>query len=396
MSKTAPRSNKLVILPLFNGPAVPRLPVLAGAFGLCLAGAVDADLLYLDDGSRLAGSIRTTDTDGIVIETAFAGELKIPMSRVSGVTTDGPLSVQLVSEDRVRGRLVYDAETGTQRLTDTAFGAVTLDPAMLAAVWPRGEPVPEVKQAEREFRTELAQVRSEHAKTVQTYTDKLAIYEDPWSGRVSMGLDAASGNSQRLQFRGRAEAKRVTDHDRLTLFAEGQMQEQQKVLTDKEIRLGAHVEHDISNRWFAFVRQDLEKDKFENLELRSETTGGIGYFVLREPEHEWKLRAGLGYQFESFENGVDMMQGILPLGWDYLVDVADWVRFTHALTVYPTFSDPTGNYRLDSNATLEVPLGASDAWKLQLSLRHEYDRMPVAGARSLDTTYGANIVLDID
>lgn len=371
-----------------------RWAALSAASLLCAL--AHADMLYLDDGSRLTGTIRTTAPDGIVIDTAFAGELTVPLGTLSGITTDGTMSVQLVNEDRVRGRLVYDPDSGEQRLAETAFGAVAVSAPMLAAVWPHGQPVPEVKQAERAFRTELAGVKADHAQAVERYENRLAGFEDPWTGRISMGLDGASGNSRRLHIRGRAEARRETERDRLLLFAEGQMQEQQKVLTDKEIRLGAYVEHDFTDRWFTFVRQDLEKDKFENLELRSETTGGIGYFAIREPDHEWKVRAGLGYQFESFEDGTDMMQGILPLGWDYLVDVNDWLRFTHAITVYPAFDDPIGNYRVDSIAGLEVPLGSSEAWKLQFSLRNEYDKLPAAGARSLDTTYGANVLVEID
>ncbi|MEQ8230401.1 MAG: DUF481 domain-containing protein [Gammaproteobacteria bacterium] len=357
--------------------------------------AASADVLYLRDGSRLAGELRAGTAAGYVIATGFAGEITVPVSAVTGISTDAPVMVGLDSRDRVRGRLEYDAEADAQRLTGTAFGTLELGVGDVAAVWPPGQDAPAQRHAEQAHRAELARVKAEHAAEVKAVEERLAGYEDPWSGRITAGLDGASGNAQRLLFSGRAEARRETRRDRLMLFAEGTMQEQNKVLTEKEIRLGANIERDIGGDWYAFARQELEKDKFENLELRSQTLAGIGHFLIRKPAHEWKARAGLGYQFESFENGIDNRQGIISLGYDYRVEVNEWLRFTHNFTYFPAFDSPLNDYRLDSNMGFEIPLGRSDLWSLRLGLRHEYDNIPPPGTKSLDTTYGADIVVDI-
>lgn len=71
------------------------------------------------------------------------------------------------------------------------------------------------------------------------------------------------------------------------------------------------------------------------------------------------------------------------------------MRFTHNITYFPAFDSPAKDYRIDSNIGVEIPLGYSDLWSLRLGLRHLYDPLPANGAKSLDTTYGADIVVDI-
>lgn len=360
-----------------------------------LPAAVSADLIYLTDGSRLAGELRASTAAGYVIATGFAGELTVPAATVAGITTDAPMVVGMQSTDRVLGQLEYDPEQGVQRLTGTAFGALDIAVATLAAVWPPDQQPPALRRADQAHRAAMARAKAAHAEEVKQVQERLADFVDPWSGRITAGLNGASGNAQRLLFNGRAEALRETPRDRLMLYAEGTMQEQNKVLTAKEIRLGANIEHDIGGDWYAFARQELHKDKFANIELRSQTLGGIGHFLIRKPTHEWKLRGGLGYQFEARETGGNLRQGIIALGYDYKVEVNEWMRFTHNVTYFPTFDSPAKDYRIDSNIGVEIPLGYSDLWSLRLGLRHLYDPLPANGAKSLDTTYGADIVVDI-
>jgi len=372
-----------------------RSRLTAGVLITFLPAAASADLIYLADGSRLAGELLASTADGFVIRTGFAGKLTVPTASVAGVTTDAPMMIGLLSSDRVRGRLEYVPDDGTQRLTGTAFGALEVPVGELAAIWPPDQQPPTLRRADQAHRAAMARVRAEHTAEVQAVEERLATYTDPWSGRITAGLNGASGNAQRLLFNGRAEALRETPHDRLMLYAAGTMQEQNKVLTAKEIRLGANIEHDIGGDWYAFARQELHKDKFANIELRSQTLGGIGHFLIRKPTHEWKLRGGLGYQFEARETGNNLRQGIIALGYDYKVEVNEWMRFTHNITYFPTFDSPAKDYRIDSNIGVEIPLGYSDLWSLRLGLRHLYDPLPANVAKSLDPTYGADIVVDI-
>ncbi|MGR9091872.1 MAG: DUF481 domain-containing protein [Gammaproteobacteria bacterium] len=340
---------------------------------LLLSTSAVADILFLTDGSRLVGALQENTADGYVIETSYAGKLVISASAVAGVSSDAPLTVALDSKERVVGRLDFDPETSTQRVRETAFGDVNIEVTRIAAFWKNGERSP----------------------TIQKLEERIAAYEDPWSGRVTFGFQGASGNTDRRLIKGRAEARREVDKDRLLLYVEGHSEEQNKQLTESEIRLGMNMERNFAERWFAFLDEDLEHDKFENLQLRSNTNAGVGYFAIKKPQHEWKLRAGIGYEYASFDNGTDQRRAIAVLGYDYRIDIADWVRFTHQIRYLPSLEDPAKDYRVRSDVGLEVPLASSELFAIRVGLRNEYNNTPPASAKSLDTTYGAELVVKV-
>ena len=83
----------------------------------------------------------------------------------------------------------------------------------------------------------------------------------------------------------------------------GEYAENNDVRDTAEVKGGAYYEYLFSKRWFAYGAMDLEYDEFENLDLRFSTTVGVGYYWLKEPDHELKTRGGIGYLHESFMDG---------------------------------------------------------------------------------------------
>lgn len=344
-------------------------------------GFAKADILYVTDGSRISGQITEMTASSIKIKTTFAGEIAVPLASVAGVTSDQVQMVALSGGDRINARPHYDPATGVQHLKDTSFGDLAIEPSQLVGVRNDGDPAPETLALEAE---------------VEEYKEKVRAYDNAWSGNISLGLVGAIGNTENLGFNGRAEAKRDVGRDRQLVYAQGRMQENDDVLAAKEIFLGISAEHDLNDRWFVFAREELEHDEFENLDLRSVTKAGFGYWLIRKKHHELKPRIGLGYEFEAFDNGQNNREGILAIGYDYLVDVNDWYRFTHNLTIYPTFTDPTKDYRVDSNIGLLFPLGSSKNWGFRIGLRNQYNNLPSAGRDKLDTAYTADVVFSVD
>jgi putative salt-induced outer membrane protein YdiY len=382
-----------------------KLALLLSLLLLALVSPLRADQVLLDDDSRIVGQINRLGPDGLVIETNFAGTLTIPAKKVASIRTDGPVTVALEGGDRATGRLqVVD---GRQQITGTAFGDVTVDRAKIVGLWTPGESSPEVIAREQALQRELAQTRAEHQAEIAAtreahqaqaaeYQQTLENYRDPWSGRFELGLSGDTGNNERMAFRGAAEARREVENERLTIYGSGNYARENGERTENEILGGARLERDISDRWFAYGRGELEFDEFENLDLRSVVGAGVGYFFIREDDHELRGRAGVGYMHESFDNGVSTDQGIVDLGYDYRIDLNDWLRFTHSLTYLPTFDEPTSDYRLVAETAGEVPLSKDKAWKLRAGMRNEYDAMPTPGVERLDTSYFLNLVYDWD
>lgn len=212
-----------------------------------------------------------------------------------------------------------------------------------------------------------------------------------WTARVEAGLDGKTGNTERVAFHGRAEANQDLGDERLKLYFGGAYSKENGVRSTNEIIGGALKEWDLTDRLFAFGRLELEYDEFENLDLRATVTGGLGYFLIREDDQELKVRGGIGYQHQKFDDGSKTDDVIGELGVDYRKEITPWLLFTHSTTWYPTIDDPIEDWRGVSETAGEIPL-ADNAWKLRLGVRFEYDNEPEDDVERLDTTYFANLV----
>lgn len=362
-----------------------------------------ADEVHLQDGSRLMGDVVYLQDGTLTIETDFAGRLEISADRVSGISLDNEAMVTLNSGDRLRGTPRYTAEQG-QRLIGTLAGEVTLSEELsLVAITDPSEtdvsaaarPEP-IRKLEQEHAEEVEQLKEEHAARVTELEERQQGFMDPWSGSIALGINGASGNSDHFGVNGRAEARRATNGDRLMLYLEGSLQEENSDTTANEVLAGGTLERDINRDWFVFGNLDFEKDEFEDLELRAVANAGIGYFLARSDAFTWKALVGAGYQHETFTDNSVQDEAIVSFGYDLNYHYNEWLEFLHKLTYFPSITSPTEDYRLVSNLAAQMPVGNTENWKLRLNLRNQYDSMPRPGIEDLDTVYSLNLVYDFE
>ncbi len=365
------------------------------------------DAVYLQDGSRLVGHIQTLAAGQLTMTTKFAPTVTLDAKQIKGITTGGKMVVALAGGDRAIGKLVYDEQNG-QKITGTAFGDVTLQNPSFVGLWTPGQPDPnlaaakkvgaaELKKVKDDHKTAVDKIKAEYAKQVAELTKKVDQVEQPWKIRLELGLNGSTGNTEEVNFRGRAEAKRTGLHDRLTVFTEVNFGRQSGTRSKNEALGGVNLEIDINERWYTYGRIGLEYDEFESLDIRATAAIGVGYFAIKKPNHELKLRAGAGYRHESFNTGISTDEGIVEFGYDYRIDVNEFVSITDSLTYQPSLDDPLGDYILVHQIAAEIPLGKKDNnWKLKVGMKNEYDSMPQPGIDRLDTSYFLNLVFDLE
>lgn len=342
-----------------------------------LAGAAAADEVTLADGSRLVGTVEALENGVLRFATGFAGVLEIPAGQITGIETAAPLPVRLANGASLSVRLAPSPDGGLTLIHEDA-GAAEIAMGDLAAIGPSANPVVPA------LTTEAA------AATPAPGSDPEAA-DSNWSGRLALGLNGAQGNTNRLGFQGRANALRETDISRLDLSLAGRLTREDGDATENEVLAGIRYEQDFTPRWFAFGDLDLERDPFEDLDLRSILTTGAGYFVIKGETQKWALEAGVGYTREAFQSGGVTNNATLSLASDYSVDINNWLGFRHELTVFPEFDRPFADFRVDSRTALDIPLGDESAWQVALSLRNQYDANPAPGVEELDTTYSISL-----
>ena len=101
----------------------------------------------------------------------------------------------------------------------------------------------------------------------------------------------------------------------------------------------------------------------------------------------------MGYRHEAYDTGRIDDQAIIDLGLDYRLELAPWVQFTQSTTHSPDFEE-FGNYRLDADTALVFPF-KDPRVKLKVGMSHEYNSRPQSGFERLDTTYYANVILEL-
>lgn len=348
-----------------------------------LSGAAFADTAYLEDGSRINGQVISLSADTLQLKTSFADALSIPRDQVAGLASDAPLPVAFESGEQAQVRFDYAGEPGTQTLSVDGQPRDTENAEGLGAV---ATVAPQVVAAQQE---DDEQYELEEADSLPPED------ADYWSGRFEFALNGNSGNTDSSSVLTELSALRDTGDTRLSLSASVDREEEDGEQTAEEYLGEARFERDISERVFWFAQQELEKDEFENIDLRSRTLFGPGYFLARRDRLTFKLRSGLGYQYEEYSDGGNNGEMIFSAGWDYAQLVGEWMKLTHEFTAYPEITNsPSENFVLESALGVEVPIADSNVWRVRAALDHEYNNNPEPGVEELDTSYQVGIIRD--
>lgn len=358
-----------------------RKPVrMAIVLTICVGGLLpaSADVVTLNDGSKLLGKVVRLQEGKLTLETAFAGTLEIDAALIETVATEDPVNVAVDTGDRLVGSIEWRPEI-ERAVVQSELGGIPVDVTRIDAIWPKDAKSPEVLAMEQQIEQVKAEAEAAQAK---------------WSATIEAGLLFQEGNTDVFTARGRVELRRKSTKDLLRLYLTGEYGEENDQRNTHEVKSGAYYEYLFTERLFGYGQFELEYDEFENLDLRLSTAVGVGYYWIKEDDHELKTRGGLGYLHETYFDGTTEDAAQADLGLDYRLDIAPWMQFTHSMTYYPTF-DSIRDYRLISDSAFLFPLGSSEVWKLKLGALYEYRSMPAAGAERLDQTYYANILIDL-
>lgn len=347
-----------------------------------------ADVIQLNDGSRIVGSVESVQNGQLSVRTQF-GVVSIPAFQVTALDTD---DFVVVHDDAGGSSLSsFTTERGVQEMV-TADGARSeVDITTISGAFVQAQPATPVEPVPQD--TPPAPTPEDPEPAPEPEDDGEDEYTGPtWEYRLEFGINGQTGNSEEFTFRGIAEAKRTSDVDRLRLFVRGDFSQTNGEQSDNEVRAGWRYEYDISDRWYLYTSGFVEHDEVEDLNLRVNAVGGLGYFVFKEDDLELTLYGGPGYEYEDFNDGTTNSKAILNLGYGFRWDINESVRFTSGLDYYPSLEDFANDYRLEAENAIEIPISDDERLKIRGGIRNEYTSLPSAGAERLETRYFLNLV----
>lgn len=203
----------------------------------------------LDNGDRLTGTVVRLEAGRLTLATGWGGEVEIDWARVSSLTSPTPLRLVLAD-----GRTV----------TVEAFPTEPIALAEIAAINP--EKTPAVA----------------------------------WSGNVSAGLVATSGNTEAETAYLEGEVAARTEHDRYRAGASFKESKDDGETTSSRTAAFLGYERHVGAHWYVDGSASFTEDEFQDLDLRSTIAASAGYQIFDTEVTALSTELGVAYVDESF------------------------------------------------------------------------------------------------
>ncbi|OAM89849.1 hypothetical protein AW736_11050 [Termitidicoccus mucosus] len=334
--------------------------LLTGAF---LTAILSADVIGTKNGSKLSGKVVSIDGTHVVLDTDFAGEIKIKQSEVESITTDGPLNVRLASGTVLEGAIGASAAPGDVHIAGKDGGVnTTVD--KLAMTWTPGAIDPAVAALQRK-----------------------------WAYEAAADITGKTGNSEQLGMALQFRATLASSFDTLQFYTAYERQVTDHEKSSDQFKAGLDYQNNFAGRYSWYVRDEGGFDRVKDIDLYNVAAAGVGYDILKTKVDTLTGRVGLAYRYENYGDPLaeDLDSVGLDIGLNNQLTMNNW-SMTNRISYVPAFDD-FANYRFYHESYIELPLKIG-WWKLRIGVSNDYNSKPPAGYEKLDTTYFTRLVLN--
>ncbi len=306
------------------------------------ASSTYADEVTLKDGSRILGTIQSSDGGSLVIDGGAAGKISIPISGVEAITTVGEHVVVLVDGTVLKGRITMsDAEpfVGEQQI-------------------------------------ELSSIKAVNPP------DKPAVTHN---GNVSLSGKATDGNSNTKSLSAFAEYVRRAESNRTTVLGDWNYSENSGELSERNASLRGKYDHFFNEKFFGYGNLSFERDDFADLDLRTTIGGGAGYQFIENGVHSFYEEVGISYFDEKFDNSSDneFASARFSGKFDWIIE-ADRISLFHFHEVFMSLDD-SEDVLVDTKTGVRINVIDNFFATIQFNLK--WDNTPATGAERTDTEY---------
>jgi putative salt-induced outer membrane protein YdiY len=318
-----------------------------------------ADTVVVRSGEHLGGRIVHKSGDTLILQTDYAGEIKIQWSKIVSIATDSPVTLQLDGAEKpVRGKL----ETG--------------DPEQVLVIRDQNQPDAENAEATP---LPLPLTRVVYINPLPEETHNGVNYK----GRANLSVTKTKGNSNNeavyaeTAFTARAREYRYELNAKINRSAESGR------LTNSNWLAGGNYDRFLDPKHFLYSRASVEHDAFKGIDQRDMVGGGYGLQLIDTPQAQLSVRGGLDYV--NIRHTVSDDEQYPSLGWG--------VKYSHKLESYRAelFHEQEGFWNitdtrqltLRTRSGLRMPLVAGITATSQLNF--DWERRPEQGRKPTDS-----------
>jgi putative salt-induced outer membrane protein YdiY len=337
--------------------------ILAGILATATGAAAWADSVVMNNGDKLTGAIEEVNPSTVIITSPYAGRLQI--DRVAIKTMQSDKAVTIVRPSNTREQLFLSPAADGKGWQETT-----------AYVAPPPPPAPPAPVA-------AAPVR---------HTSLLDLGPD-WKNQLAIGAMNTSGNDETTTFRGDISLKYDHKPDELTIKFTGAYG-----ISNGDQNQGLFAEtavyrHDITNKLYAFLDDDIRYDAVKGISLQAQGHGGLGYWLYRTDKVKLDVRGGPGVTYLKTFDGREDTSPSAEAGVRFEYVFSERVNFTQEAT-YSTSLTDLDIWRIHSETALNFKLDLERGLGLKLAFDDDYENQPSVGRRNNDTRLSVALTLD--
>jgi len=351
---------------------------------LSLAGPiVSADVVETKNGARIVGKVTLIDGSAVVVDTEYAGTVKIKQSDVTAITTDARANIRLASGTVLQGTL-----------TSEGAGALVI-------AGPDGS-----------LHTSVDKVVTTWAPTAKD-PEVLAL-QRAWAFEAGVDVVGKTGNSEQL---GTAFSFRATlngPQDKLQFYTAYDRQVTEGTKSSDQFKAGVDYQSNFSGRYSWYVRDEAGFDRVKLIDFSNVAAAGLGYDFIKKPKQTLTGRFGFAHRFESYRPDPErealfiasgeteddarrlatkerVNSAGLDFGLSHSLELK-YMSIVNRISYVPSFSD-FADFHLVHESFVELPL-YNILWKVRMGVANDYTSVPAVGKERLDTTYFTRLVLN--
>ena len=223
--------------------------------------AKDTGRIIMKNGDRITGEILSLEDKKLKVKTSYAKTLTLTWKDVQSLTSPKPLTVEVYDDE-------FD-DDGEDFGTSTYMNVRTLE--------------------------DTKRLPLERIKTIN-------IPELRYKGTFDLGGNRLSGNTNTAALNASAEAEAWTERKRVYFNGKYNFAEADGEETANNARATADYDHFFTKKLYGGLREFIEQDQFQGLEIRSTTVAAIGYEFFNANKHQLRGAIGPGVCMRSFRN----------------------------------------------------------------------------------------------
>tara|TARA_B100002019_G_scaffold214033_1_gene186626 strand:- start:1513 stop:2619 length:1107 start_codon:yes stop_codon:yes gene_type:complete len=330
-----------------------------------------ADSVETSDGSIIQGEIMGMLDGNLTIQTAFAGKIKIPYTRIASIKSEREISIRLDDNRTFDGSI----EKADDNLLTISGSDQSFEFSEIKHLWDADSTDPLILDAQK---------------------NSLAMLMK-WKHAIGFDLTGASGNTDSFGLGIRLDSSYENKMRGYDFYLSYLNSTKRNVTIVDETTFGVDYESRFFEELAWYAKTDLENDRLEEVDLRATAALGLKYSWIEAQNYKTSIRGGAAFRFE--ELGSDSVKNLsepaLDFGLEHAQQLKKFLFLESDLSYIPNIDD-FSDFLLRKDTALVLPLDKKEDWKIRSGLAGTYNSTPVPGKEEMDLKYYLRLVYDFN